>query len=129
MRTRIRTHFGCDFCKKVTHTRKSMEKHEASCTANPGRVCKMCRMAGLTPKPISDLHRIISRSTDSDNKEREAREYVSNCPACLLAGIRQFPISADENGGLFGPRFSVAWKEEARLWLDTHGKPRGEDWM
>lgn len=38
-----RWRYYCDFCKKAGNSGGHMKSHEASCTLNPGRVCKLCQ--------------------------------------------------------------------------------------
>jgi len=85
-----RVRYKCDFCRKMTGTRDSMERHESICTSNPKRKCKMCRLAheayGCTddPKTISELKEIFEKDGFS-----EMREAAVDCPACILAVLRQ----------------------------------------
>jgi hypothetical protein len=37
-----RWRYYCDFCKKSGNSGGHMKSHEASCTLNPARVCKLC---------------------------------------------------------------------------------------
>lgn len=34
-----KTRYGCDFCKKTTARKATMERHEAMCYYNPDRIC------------------------------------------------------------------------------------------
>lgn len=109
MRTRIVKRYHCDHCKKATLQRPAMERHEAGCTANPNRVCKMCRMNPHTiQKPMAEIVALINSTDWEELKEPEIREFVGNCPACLLAGSRQSKV---------GLLFHFDWKEESKGWL------------
>jgi hypothetical protein len=85
---------------------------------NPNRVCKMCQMAGFEQRPIADLiaaaEKIPIPKWDGNNKisqeERDLRDLANNCPACLLATIRQ------QKGWTFG----FNWKEEAKNWMNKY---------
>ena len=44
MRVVLRNRYYCDHCKKGAGTRQSMARHEAGCTLNPQRECRMCLM-------------------------------------------------------------------------------------
>lgn len=83
-----------------------MARHEKSCTMNPNRECRMCRMMELSQKPMSDLLAIIPwapkfRLEDFDafgqglfDKEMQSvlpklRSLTGDCPACIMAAFRQ----------------------------------------
>lgn len=100
MRKAMRWRYYCDFCKKVTGTRHSMEKHEKGCTANPNRVCGLCAIAGEVQRPMAELiaegRRLFGSipacqfpGPRADDAAKAFREFVHNCPACLLAAMRQ----------------------------------------
>lgn len=120
MRERTVKRFYCDFCKKSGGQKAAMAKHEKYCTMNPDRDCRMCHLiTGTRPEPMAELLAIIPEMPDyptivsgdeawrrweaCQEKAREAmialREKVDNCPACILATIRQkntvFPIEFD----------------------------------
>lgn len=79
MRKRRVWHCYCDFCKKVTHTERSMTKHMLGCTANPNRVCGMCRVAHQAQTPLPALLEAVTLGLTS-------LEIAANhCPACILA--------------------------------------------
>lgn len=128
MRSKTVIHHYCDFCNKVKHTRPAMERHEASCTANPNRVCKMCRMAELEQKPQSAIYAATMGATSSEEYEAKAREAVSNCPACLLAFERQRINSMGDEDRYSSLFFEVKWKEESAAWLAKYGLKNFEDY-
>ena len=114
MRSRTVTVWYCGHCSKRKFTRPAMEKHELSCTMNPERVCKMCKMAGLEQRSIAELIDNLP-VWDSDQKDVAVRKASGNCPACLLAACRQAPA------GLGMKDFN--WKEESKAWIGTYSKP------
>ena len=57
------TRYGCDFCKKTTARKSTMERHEKICYYNPDRVC---------PNQFCD---------DDGNQCYPADEY-EECPYC-----------------------------------------------
>lgn len=71
-----------------------MVRHESGCTNNPNRICKMCRMArevhGATEgNPVLSLEEL---KLVFKNQGFEALcESVVDCPACILAVLRQSP--------------------------------------
>lgn len=123
MKTKTITVHYCDHCRARKFTRPAMIKHETGCTANPNRVCQMCIMAGLAQKPIAELIATLEGSTwgiqgggyeHPIQKEKELREAAGNCPACILATLRQHKF--DEVS------ISIDWKAESKAWLDEFGK-------
>lgn len=104
-----RWRYYCDFCKKAGQSGGHMKNHESACTLNPGRVCKMCKKMGhvgqpemptllatlpTPPKPATEMNR------DDETALRvlveaampELRVLTNNCPACILAALRQKKI-------------------------------------
>jgi len=85
--------YYCEHCKKSGCSGYHIKKHEKSCTANPNRVCGFCGNSD----PVSELVSLLGDGTDLKN----LREHVDNCPACILAAIRQSKLQyfdADEEG-------------------------------
>ena|GEM_PF-1384584 len=110
MKERTVKQFRCDFCDKKMYRRHSMVKHEAHCTKNPGRKCGVCEMIGAVQQPISKLTACFPDDPDYSKcgedgfasmgiyTEHEKackaamgklRELTDNCPACILAALRQ----------------------------------------
>lgn len=122
MRTRIVKRHYCDHCRKGGFMRPAMEKHEAGCTANPDRVCRMCRMnPEAIQKPMAEIVALIDsfcpiELVESETARKQAetaiREFVHNCPACLLAGSRQ---------STHWLPFDLDWKAESKNWLGEWG--------
>lgn len=101
--------YYCDFCKKANCSAPSIRKHEKGCTMNPSRVCGMCgmfdleqpslnKMMAFLPDPekykeTSDAYDWISYTSAFSVKVTEAlpklRDEAENCPACILAALRQ----------------------------------------
>lgn len=86
MITRTKKVFYCEFCGKKGMSSFWIKKHEESCTMNPNRVCKMCKIANLTQRPMLDLLTVIEIGLD------ELHDAVGGCPCCMLAAIRQSKI-------------------------------------
>ena len=61
-----------------------MKRHEQGCTLNPERKCGICLHAGLKQKPMADL-----KSAFGDCDMKRLRELCEDCPACILAALRQ----------------------------------------
>jgi len=100
--------YYCEFCYKSSGTEKAMKKHELHCTMNPNRLCRMCKLKGGTQISISRLVALLPKYKVSTNTEdnglsknyckalEEAmiklRRETQNCPACILAALRQAGI-------------------------------------
>ncbi len=85
MRSAKRWRYYCDFCSKAVGSRGVMEKHEKGCTNNPNRVCGMHEFGiDVEQKPLAELTAaMITGGLPA------LREAAGNCPACILATIRQ----------------------------------------
>lgn len=119
MKTKLVKRHYCDHCGKGGFQIPAMRKHESGCTLNPARVCRMCEMAGEVQVDIATL--IASQKgarfgdcTDEVSKEKDLRELCHNCPACILATIRQSP-------GCFPITFN--FKAECKEFFDKHRTP------
>lgn len=88
--------YYCDYCKKSGGQKAAMQKHESGCTANPARRCGLCAWREADQPEIEAL---ITAAGLGLNTLTEA---ANNCPACMLAGIRQcrkrYPADWDEDG-------------------------------
>jgi len=106
--------YYCDFCKKSGRSGGHISHHEKRCTMNPNRHCGMCAMLDLPQVTMPELLSILpdtegywideggGRSFMVPDSLKEAfeklRDKVENCPACLLAALRQkgIPVGAVE---------------------------------
>ena len=89
--------YYCEYCKKSGCSSYHMQRHEIICTMNPDRHCGMCDVADIPQQPMEDL---ISSIGDGKSGIEKLRELTENCPACILAAIRQsgvqkFTVDAD----------------------------------
>ena len=99
--------YYCEFCKKANCSASSISRHEKSCTLNPDRICRMCAMFDLEQRKMSDLLKILPTPVIIEDDEmgltlinvkeiesamEKLRSVNDNCPACLLATIRQMGI-------------------------------------
>lgn len=114
MRTKKMNRYWCDFCKKTGGSATHMKKHESRCTNNPNRVCGMCTEMIKQEQPkLSELVAILPNVKQFECKEEglvgntyitmdqnaakhatekimpALRDAAGNCPACILAAIRQ----------------------------------------
>jgi hypothetical protein len=54
------TRYGCDFCKKTTARKETMERHEPVCYYNPDRICPICDGSGRLEEWSDDGYYKIS---------------------------------------------------------------------
>ena len=114
MRKVKRWRYYCEFCKKSGGSGGHMKRHEQGCTMNPKRVCGVCKMLeevqqGINhlilqlPSPSDYIHEyhepdidvvsFVDELTVAANKALPGlREEANNCPACIMAAIRQAGI-------------------------------------
>lgn len=88
MRTKKVTRHYCDFCSKGAFKRPTMERHESGCTLNPNRVCRVCVTFCNLQAAIPDLIASLNGGMES------LKEVSGECPACMLAAIRQSPADS-----------------------------------
>ena len=93
--------YYCEFCKKSSGSGGAMSTHEKHCTANPNRTCRMCGMA-----PDIDVHIKALGDGLKPGIER-LQEAANDCPACMLAAIRQSKIQYPPDDE--SPGFYVDW--------------------
>jgi len=127
MKTKKVNRYYCEFCKKANCSASSISTHEKSCTLNPNRFCGMCAKLDLPQAKMDDLLAIlpkpeiqedgmwgssISNIEHVEKSMAELRGLSNNCPACIMATIRQkgFPVPAIES-------FNFT-KECEKLWTD-----------
>ncbi len=107
MRVKRVNRYYCEFCKKAGCSGYHMTRHEASCTLNPNRVCRLCTRieneptdlaAAIALLPVPTLHELQEHGAtfygDSLYKAVAAalpalREATGNCPVCIMAALRQ----------------------------------------
>jgi hypothetical protein len=108
MKSVLRWRHYCDHCNKALGTKPSMVKHEARCTANPGRVCSMCQISGEVQLSMDALQVAYAEGFNA------LRAACNNCPACTLAAIRQYAAGRD-------------WDDEG-ISLDSKRIPEQGEW-
>jgi hypothetical protein len=109
MRKVMRWRYYCEFCKKSGGSSGHMAKHEKACTMNLDRVCGMCKVLGQEQPDLKELMALLPNPEDYLTKHEiwegfpgldgaierlmpELREKSGNCPACILAALRQKKI-------------------------------------
>ena len=115
MLVKKRNRYYCEFCKKANCSGASISKHEKRCTKNPNRICGMCKLFDNKQQPIEILlailpdpkklvgnaneiigHDILIIDENWSKAEIELknallilRDVSGNCPACIMAAMRQ----------------------------------------
>lgn len=107
MKTKKVNRYSCDFCDKHKYSASHMKRHEEICTKNPNRKCRCCRFVDAVTVNIKDLIAVLPNPNDykdeygnfSDDLTKKANEGLvvlrigtNNCPACIMAAIRQAGI-------------------------------------
>ena len=79
-----------------------MFRHEAHCTLNPNRHCKMCIwLQGVDSNTVDELIEAAKLGL------KELGKAADHCPACMLAAIRQLRKAEPEH-----PQFSE-WSDSS----------------
>jgi len=108
MKTKLVKRHYCDFCSKGFFKLPDIVRHEARCTLNPKRVCKVCGnesgrdYAAIIAK-VKTFRGVKSGDTPDGDPYLSIDEDVLNsienmvdgCPACKLAIIRQGKFICD----------------------------------
>lgn len=118
MRSMMRMRFRCDHCKRSSGTRKSMEKHERGCTANPARECGMCGLMGSVQLTSAEAAQVLA-----DKGFDEMRRAMDDCPACILAAVRAaWKADVDFSVGDWDFRAACAefWADRNKAMEDDH---------
>lgn len=93
MKTKKVNRYYCDFCKKSGCSAYYLKRHEQRCTNNPNRVCGVCELddKATGEKRQKPIGRLISALAENDSAGgmKALREAAGDCPACMLAAIRQ----------------------------------------
>ncbi len=102
--------YYCDYCKKAGCSGGHLKHHEERCTMNPNRQCGMCRFLDQTQSNLDEAMNILPdpekyykedafgtggyENLDKAVEEimQTLRDFVGNCPACILAALRQKKI-------------------------------------
>jgi len=148
MRAKTVKRYWCDFCNKAGLQAGAMRKHEKHCTMNPGRDCRVCGLMGGSVKvgaeKMAGLVAILPDATaylsddgiywegDVDNEHAKLsravaealpklREETDDCPACIMAALRQAKIPVPMVEGF-------DFKTEMRAILDDYNERQNDDW-
>jgi len=96
--------YYCEYCGKANCSAGHMRQHERNCTMNPDRYCRMCN-AFSKHQGLQDATDILRKNAVPGIEwEDQVRDYIDqngpqviervrdtleNCPACILAALRQ----------------------------------------
>lgn len=122
MRVVLRNRYYCDFCKKSGGSAGPMRKHEVACTLNPDRKCRMCEHTGGHEHELPQLIAILGKGGVKEMKALV--EAAADCPACILAAIRQSKLLDPENLEYTGAgtAFWFDFKAECKSFWADHGR-------
>lgn len=126
MRKRQVWRYYCEYCKKAGCSGGHMARHEAGCTANPNRVCGVCRIAGLTAAPLAQLIAFCRSKATWDVAQPEdgplhgsvdkaaldeLRSLAGGCPVCMFAALRQSNVYASKDHFDMKAELAAIWSE------------------
>lgn len=120
MKTKKVNRYYCEYCKKSGCVARWIKKHEERCTLNPNRYCGYCHLRDLPQPDLKELLAILPDPTDYKTWDDytgepqgfnaclgtavgeampKLRNAAENCPACIMAALRQkeipVPIATD----------------------------------
>lgn len=90
MKTIKKNVYYCDFCHKHRLQAGAIIEHEKHCTLNPARHCRMCDDGPINPEVRVIEHK---NSIGPVWLEKEVTINGDECPACVLAFVRQNKIT------------------------------------
>jgi hypothetical protein len=144
MRTKKVNRYWCDFCNKAGLQSRAIVKHEAHCTLNPARDCRVCGLMGGSVKVgverMAGLVAILPGYVEynGDGWGNPTAEYVAfckalpeaipalraatnNCPACIMAALRQAKIPVPMVGEFdFKAEMQTVLADNARVYGDDY---------
>ena len=130
-----RWRYYCEFCKKSGGSAHHMRYHEAHCTMNPKRECGVCQytendgaqpeikdlLACLPPAEMFEaacMDEDIAKELFPDFSQHRItqgmhnlRKAAGNCPACILAALRQHGVISDLVGFDFKKEMDAVWED------------------
>lgn len=120
--------YTCDHCQKSSGSASFISRHERHCTKNPNRICRMCARVGDTQAPIDTLIDALEfrhiPPSDLDWVEvhpDKLREVAHNCPACMLAALRQAEARRDpEDTSCVSFLGNFSWTTESKWWIEDY---------
>lgn len=139
MKTKKVNRYWCDYCGKQGGSAGHMKHHEERCTKNLNRVCGMCKIIEQDQPKLSDMLAILPdpksfKEMWGDEGQFETlndtrllailtevfpklRDIAGECPACIMAALRQKGIPVPLARSLFDYT-----KECQSFWSDLNGR-------
>lgn len=139
MTSRTVTQYRCDFCAKRGLSASHMTKHELHCTLNPHRICGVCPyitgevqvvrkmrdLLALLPNHPREYYEAmkdngelmptplnLGAQDEIDSALPALRKACDNCPACIMAALRQASIPVWMATGFdFKKEMKSVWSE------------------
>jgi len=128
MITKKRNKYYCEFCKKAGGAAWAIIKHEERCTLNPNRHCGCCDILEAPQPDLAGLISMLPNPKEYEDTDAEfdaffyrgleeavdailpkLREACNNCPACIMAALRQngIPVPVAKNFDFKGELQSI----------------------
>ena len=108
--------YYCDFCKK--RGLRSLKIHEAHCTLNPQRSCRLCKSKFDYPDLVNKLKFTTEEGEWPGNHYKiqatDLMDPVEGCPICALTILRLFMRGKSDGAWGFGTDFN--FKDELNRW-------------
>lgn len=108
MKSKTKSVYYCDFCKKHGLSASSMAQHEKRCTGNLDREChwdwdyRTNRSHPIEMSLKALVRRIKRKRTDLNQKDIDyLAEMVGDCPACMLTVLKATGIESHKWGGWY----------------------------
>ena len=124
MHIKMRPRYYCDHCRKASGSKPAMAIHEAHCTANPDRTCRMCGTSISPRYHVAILQRQGNTMEDWKAKMDSLRSATEDCPCCILAAIRQSGVQkgrCQPDGDGYPDNSTMIWREP--------GAATGDVWL
>ncbi len=139
--------YKCEFCGKKKYSAGHMAKHERRCTMNPNRECGMCKIMGQGPIKLQELIAVLPNAEEYKVREfdpitgadmgisfrgledaveavwPEVRRRAQECPACLMAAVRQRGIPVPLTPLNFTKESEAIWSEFNQRQIEADAYP------
>lgn len=120
--------YYCDFCKK--RGLRSLKTHEAHCTLNPKRSCRLCKDKLDYPALVDKLKFTTEEGEWPGNhysvKSADLMNLAGNCPICALTILRLFMKKRSDDAWSFQTDFNFKAELNA-WWADVNERSERDD--
>ena len=119
--------YYCDFCKK--RSLRSLKTHEAHCTLNPGRSCRLCKNKLDYPALVDKLPFTTEEAEVGHHckiKGDDLMDLAGDCPTCALTVLRLFMRKRHEDFWNIQSDFNYK-KELDDWWKDANESDERDD--